>query len=161
MKRWLSFLAVCAGLVLLLTVVAWADHKVPEGEVPKIVMDAAKAAAPQAAFVSCEVNDRDADYHLDMKDAKGPLHLHVSADGHVTRLVTGHLSDHDVALDEIPEPVKAEIQRVRPGAEIIEVELGRHHGCRVYEIEIRNGKRQEELCITETGDLLKLEADHD
>jgi len=156
-----SFLGVCGALVFL-AAAAWGDHRITEADVPKAVMDAVKAAVPGAEFLSGEVDDHhhhQAVYHLDVKSAEGVAHVHVTASGRVTRVVTGFRADHDVPADQLPGPVKDALLKLRPNAQILEVELGHHHDQLVYEIQIAAPHGEEEIYISSSGEVVKLEGD--
>jgi hypothetical protein len=95
-----------------------------------------------------------------VKDAKGETHLHITQDGRVTRLVRGYHWDKDLPPAELPPAVKTALLRVRPDAEVLEVELGHHHDRLVYEIEIKGGEGEHddvEIYISAEGEVLKIE----
>ncbi len=159
-------LMVALVLMALAAPAVWAgkDKKIAEADVPKAVMDAVKAVIPQAEFVSGEVEThrkRGTVYELNVRDGKGMIHLHVTEAGKITRLTRDYRWEKSIPFEEVPPAVKATLQKIRPDAKILEVDLGRHHDRIVYEIEIRTGTRVEELVITEGGDLLKLEEEDD
>lgn len=161
-RRGMSFLGVF-GVLFFLSAVAWGDRRIAEGDVPKAVMDAVKAAVPGAEFLSGEVDEHHHHppvYHLDVKGPGGIVHLHVTASGRVTRVAPGFRGDHDIPADQLPGPVKAALQKVRPNAEILEVELGHHHDQLVYEIQIAVPNGEDEIYISDTGDIVKLEAEN-
>jgi hypothetical protein len=84
----------------------------------------------------------------------------VTASGRVTRVVTGFRADHDVPADQLPGPVKDALLKLRPNAQILEVEMGHHHDQLVYEIQIAAPHGEEEIYISGSGEVVKLEAEH-
>jgi uncharacterized membrane protein YkoI len=158
----LSFVVAGAAL-LMLTASVWADKKVTEAEVPKVVLDAVKGAVPKAQFMSAEMEDhhRGIRYDINVKDGEAQVHLHVTAEGTVTWLARDYSWDDDIPIEQIPPVVKEALLKVRPNAEILEAETGHHHGKLVYEIEIKGaGKDDEEIHINEAGEVVKIKSEH-
>ena len=157
-----SFLGVCGALVFL-AAAAWGDHRITEADVPKAVIDAVKAAVPGAEFHSGEVDEHhhhEAVYHLDVKGAEGVAHVHVTASGRVTRIAAGFRADHDIPADQLPGAVKEALLKLRPAAQILEIEMGHHHDQLVYEIQIAAPHGEEEIYISSSGEVVKLEGEH-
>jgi uncharacterized membrane protein YkoI len=161
-RRNLTFV-VAGAVLLMMTASAWADRKITEAEVPKAVLDAVKAAVPQAQFASAKVDEhhQGVRYEVNVKDGDTRVHLHVTADGKVTWLARDYAWDNDVAIEQIPPVVKEALLKLRPNAEILEAETGHHHGKLVYEIEIKGaGKDDEEIHINEAGEVVKIKSEH-
>jgi uncharacterized membrane protein YkoI len=152
--------SVAVGLLFVLGAAAWANEKVAESQVPKVVMDAVRTAVPEAKFISGEMDehhDRQI-YKLNVKDKDGGvIHIRVTPEGKVTRLLPGFQWENSLTMDQVPQEVKDAVAKSRPNAKILEVDIGHHHDLLVYEVDIAEGENVETLDISSKGEIMKLE----
>ena len=159
--------SVAVGLLFVLgaATAAWADeNKIAESQVPKVVMDAVRTAVPEAKFISGQLGEENHKpiYKLNVKDKDGGVvHIRVTAEGNVTRLVPGFQWENNLTLDQVPQEVKDAVAKSRPNAKILEVDIGHHHDVLVYEVDIAEGETVETLDISSKGEVMKLERHHD
>ena len=158
-----KLLSVAVGVLFVLGAgTARADGTVAENEVPKAAMDAVKTAVPEAKFISGQLGEENHKpiYKLNVKDKNGTvLHIRVTPDGNVTRLVTGFLWENTLTMDQVPQNVKDAVAKLRPTAKILEVAKGHHDDLVVYEVDIAEGEGEniDALDISEKGEVMSLE----
>ena len=66
---------------------------------------------------------------------------------------------NEIKASDLPEAVRATLEREAPGAEIEEIEMEEEGGKVVYEIEVEIDGKEMELEIAADGTLLEKEAD--
>ena len=158
--------SVGVGLLFMLAAASvWADtRKISERDVPNAVMNAVRDEVPGARFMSgmiTEDHDR-VTYRLNVQGRDGSVfHLRATSAGEITYLVDGFQVEDIVPADRMPQRISDKLREIRPNARVLEVEMGRHHDRLVYEITIANGDRDEEIYITESGEVVKVEEKHD
>ena len=133
----------------------YADDKDREGKAHAVAAKAAKSVVAEALELQiAEVGHR---------NAKGDNETIKSAIRLLLNLLDDSQDNADIKGEMLGQyfGVKAALEKVRPGAEILEVNLGHHHDQRVYEIEIKGAPNTEdEVFISETGEVVKIENEH-
>ena len=158
-----KLLSVAVGVLFVLGAgTARADGTVAENEVPKVAMDAVMTTVPEAKFISGQLGEENhrAIYKLNMKDKNGGVvHIRVTPDGKVTRMVSGFLWENTLTIDQVPQNVKDAVTKLRPTAKILEVAKGHHDDLVVYEIDIAEGEGEtiDTVDVSEKGEVINLE----
>lgn len=69
------------------------------------------------------------------------------------------LAGQDVALDQLPAPVRTTVERETKGAQITDIERDTEHGQTIYEVEFVLDGKEYELDIAADGQLLERRLD--
>jgi hypothetical protein len=69
------------------------------------------------------------------------------------------LAGQDVALDQLPAPVRATVERETKGGQIKDIERDLEGGKTIYEVEFMLGGQEYELDISADGQLLERRQD--
>jgi hypothetical protein len=69
------------------------------------------------------------------------------------------LAGQDVALDQLPAPVRATVERETKGGQIKDIERDLEGGKTIYEVEFMLGGQEYELDISADGQLLERRPD--
>jgi hypothetical protein len=69
------------------------------------------------------------------------------------------LAGQDLALDQLPAPVRATVDRETQGGKITDIERDQEHGQTIYEVEFSLDGKEYELDISTDGRLLERRLD--
>ena len=67
--------------------------------------------------------------------------------------------DDDVAMEQLPDPVRQAVEREVGDGEVREIERDRHQGRVVYEVEFVRNNQRFELEVSEDGRVLRRQED--
>lgn len=68
-------------------------------------------------------------------------------------------ADDDIAIDKLPQAVRAAIDKRFPGAELLNAERDRDDGRIEYEVELRHDGKRYEVDVTEDGRITDIDRD--
>lgn len=68
-------------------------------------------------------------------------------------------ADDDIAIDKLPQAVRAAIDKRFPGAELLNAERVKDDGRVEYEVELRHEGKRYEVDVTEDGRIVDIDRD--
>ncbi|MGA9363002.1 MAG: PepSY-like domain-containing protein [Bacteroidota bacterium] len=145
---------VLAGLMLVTTSIVLAgEKKISKKELPDSVRTAFGKAYPHAKILgtSKEVEEGETLYEIESVDGTTHRDLLYKADGTVVEV------EETVALSDLPEHVKATIQKESSGKKISKIEKLIHGQTVEYEIHMVTGKKKHELLVDSEGKVVRPE----
>ena len=147
------------GAAVALVMTGWAagtraeEEKVKLDQVPKAVMDAARAKFPGAEIKGAEkeVEDGKTSYEIGLVHEGHKIDVVISPEGTIKAVET------TVEAKDLPRAVTAAVEAKYPGATLGKAEKIEEDGKTTYEVKLASGKKKLEVLLDAKGKILKTE----